>query len=224
MFQRFLTARSPLRLLEKGLHGGLGKGKVGVVLAGPGVGKTAFLVGAALDDLLRGDRVLHIVLDQTVQHTRAYYDNLMPANRLELLSPMFSLYSGMFDACALAAEQQWGSKGIWIPETTFFNGPENLPDDIAAELRDLMLVRKPFEERTARFQWFAETKNRHNSRWNFQADGEWDHGHYVARTKGRGIFGHTTHILGPSARIVRSTAAALRRRRSRGEPAGIRSY
>ena len=45
-----LNERSPLRLLEKGLHGGLGKGNIGVVLAGPGVGKTAFLVGVALDE------------------------------------------------------------------------------------------------------------------------------------------------------------------------------
>jgi hypothetical protein len=46
------------------------------VLAGPGLGKSAFLVGVALDDLLRGDRVLHVVLDQTVAHTRAYYDTV----------------------------------------------------------------------------------------------------------------------------------------------------
>ncbi len=135
-------------------------------------------------------------------NTRAYYDNLMPANRLDLMAPLFSLYNGMYDACALAAQQQWGSKGIWIPETTFFNGPEKLPDDIATELRDLMLMRKPFEERSAKFQALAEVKNRHNSRWNFQADGRWEQGHYVSRNKGHGIFGHTTHILGPSARIA----------------------
>lgn len=76
MYRKFLTARSPLRVLEKGLHGGLGKGNVGLVLAGPGVGKSSFLVGVALDDLLRGDRVLHVVLDQTVAHTRAYYDTV----------------------------------------------------------------------------------------------------------------------------------------------------
>jgi len=135
-------------------------------------------------------------------NTRAYYDNLMPANRLDLMNPLFSLYSGMYEACALAAQQQWGSKGIWIPETTFFNGPEKLPEEIAAELRDLYLVRKPFEERSAGFQRFAETKNRHNSRWNFQADGKWEQGHYVVPNKGSGIFGHTTHILGPGARIA----------------------
>jgi len=76
MYRKYLNARSPLRLLEKGLHGGLGKGNLGLVLAGHGVGKTSFLVGVALDDLLRGEAVLHVVLDQTVAHTRAYYDTV----------------------------------------------------------------------------------------------------------------------------------------------------
>jgi len=134
-------------------------------------------------------------------NTYAYYSNLMPANRLELIDPMFRLYSGMFEAAALAARQQWGSQGIWIPETTFFNGPEKLPDDIAAELRELMLVRKPFEQRSSHFDWYANTKNRHNSRWNFRSDGAWQHGYYVFKPKGTGIFGHTSHILGVASRV-----------------------
>jgi hypothetical protein len=76
MYRKFLTARSPLRVLEKGLHGGLGKGNVGLVLAGHGVGKSSFLVGVALDDLLRGDRVLHVTLDSTVAHVRDHYDTV----------------------------------------------------------------------------------------------------------------------------------------------------
>jgi hypothetical protein len=76
MYRKFLTARSPLRLLEKGLHGGLGKGNLGLVLAGHGVGKTPFLVGLALDELIRGGNVLHVAIDQTVGHTRAHYDTL----------------------------------------------------------------------------------------------------------------------------------------------------
>jgi hypothetical protein len=146
-------------------------------------------------------------------NTRAYYDNLMPANRLDLLDPMFSLYSGMLDSCAVAAKQQWGSQGIYIPEITFFNGMETLPDDIAAELQDLMLLRKPYTERSAKFQWFIETKNRHHARGNFQADGYWDHGHLVVPTKGgqrspgdggtpSDIFGHCTHILSVGSRIA----------------------
>ncbi|MGH0033421.1 MAG: hypothetical protein ACQGVK_00185 [Myxococcota bacterium] len=76
MYRKFLNARSPLRLLEKGLHGGLGIGNLGVVLAGHGMGKTPFLVGVALDELLRGGTVLHVALDQTVSHVRAFYDNV----------------------------------------------------------------------------------------------------------------------------------------------------
>ena len=76
MYQKFLTARSPVRLLEKGLHGGLGKGNLGLVLAGHGIGKSSFLVGVALDELLRGGNVLHVAIDQTVAHTRNHYDTL----------------------------------------------------------------------------------------------------------------------------------------------------
>ena len=76
VYRRFLNARSPLRLLEKGLHGGLGTGNIGVVVAAHGVGKTPFLVGVALDELLRGGSVLHACCDQTVGHVRAYYDTV----------------------------------------------------------------------------------------------------------------------------------------------------
>jgi len=76
VYRKFLNARSPLRLLEKGLHGGLGAGNLGVVVAAHGVGKTPFLVGVALDELLRGGRVLHVALDQTVSHVRAHYDTV----------------------------------------------------------------------------------------------------------------------------------------------------
>jgi len=135
-------------------------------------------------------------------NTNAYYSNLMPTNRLELMDPMFSMYFNMRDACATAAVQQWGSKGIWVPEITWFNGPERLPDDIAAELQDLYLVKKPFEERSARFQSYVDTKTRHASRWNFLNDGKWVDGHFVVPTKGQGIFGHCTHILASGARAA----------------------
>ena len=79
MYRKYLTARSPLRLLEKGLHGGLGKGNLGLLLAGRGVGKTACLVGIALDELLRGGHVLHVALDHPVNpvnHVREFYDTV----------------------------------------------------------------------------------------------------------------------------------------------------
>jgi hypothetical protein len=71
-----LNARSPLRVLEQSIHGGLGRGNIGVVVARHGVGKTAFLVGVALDDLMRGQNVLHVSLDQPAEKVRRYYDEI----------------------------------------------------------------------------------------------------------------------------------------------------
>ncbi len=76
MYRKFLNARSPLRLLEKGLHGGLGPGNLGIVVAGHGVGKASFLVGVALDELLRLGRVLHVSMVHTVSHIRDHYDTV----------------------------------------------------------------------------------------------------------------------------------------------------
>lgn len=76
MKRRFLNARSPLRLLEKGLHGGVGAGNLCVVIAAHGVGKTSFLVGVAVDELLRGGRVLHVSCSHPVNHVRAHYDTV----------------------------------------------------------------------------------------------------------------------------------------------------
>ncbi|MGH0032622.1 MAG: hypothetical protein ACQGVC_22750 [Myxococcota bacterium] len=76
MYRKFLNARSPLRLLEKGLHGGLGNGNLGVIVAGHGVGKTSFLVGVAVDELLRSGTVLHVSLSHNVSHVRAHYDTV----------------------------------------------------------------------------------------------------------------------------------------------------
>jgi hypothetical protein len=76
LYRKFLNARSPLRLLEKGLHGGLGPGNLGIFLAGNGVGKASALVGVALDELLRSGSVLHVSLNKTVDHVRAHYDTV----------------------------------------------------------------------------------------------------------------------------------------------------
>jgi hypothetical protein len=69
--------RSPLRVLDRSIHGGLRRGDLGVVCAGAGAGKTAFLVGVALDVLLRGCRALHVALDQPVDRVRNYYDEIL---------------------------------------------------------------------------------------------------------------------------------------------------
>src|SRR5437667_6100012 len=76
MYRKELNERNPLRLFEHSIHGGLGPGNVGVVVARHGIGKTSFLVGIALDDAMRGRKVLHVSLDKTVDHLREFYDEI----------------------------------------------------------------------------------------------------------------------------------------------------
>jgi hypothetical protein len=135
-------------------------------------------------------------------NTGCYYNSLPVANRPELIAPCFSMYSGMYDACALAARQQWGSQGIFIAETLFFDGQEPLPEELAAEVRDLYLLRKPWEQRSQAFREFAEPKHPHNSRWNWKDKGRWVNGLWVCPDKGVGPFGQVTHILSSGAKIA----------------------
>jgi len=76
MHRKEINERSPLRVLEQSIHGGLGRGKLGVVVARHGVGKTAFLIGVALDDLMRDRKVLHVTLEEGVERLRAFYDEV----------------------------------------------------------------------------------------------------------------------------------------------------
>ena len=74
MYRKEVNAQSPLRILEHSTHGGLGAGNLGLVMAAPGVGKTAALVNIGLDDLMRDRDVLHVALGQTVRHVSSFYD------------------------------------------------------------------------------------------------------------------------------------------------------
>lgn len=76
MLLKELNERSAMRVFEKSIHGGLGPGNLGVVVARHGVGKTAFLVDIAMDDLMRGRRVLHVTIGRTIEHTREFYDEI----------------------------------------------------------------------------------------------------------------------------------------------------
>ena len=76
MFLKKVHDRSPLRVFERSIQGGLGRGNLGVVLSRPGMGKTSFMVGIALDALMQGHKVFHVALEQSVDHVREYYDEI----------------------------------------------------------------------------------------------------------------------------------------------------
>jgi len=76
MIKEELLKRSPIRILEKSIHGGLGKGNLGVFVSKKGVGKTACLIHFATDQLLRGKKVLHISFSDDPQHVANWYQQV----------------------------------------------------------------------------------------------------------------------------------------------------
>jgi hypothetical protein len=117
------------------------------------------------------------------------------------MDPVFNMYSGMYEASAVAARQQWGSQGIYIAETSYFNGLEKLPDSIATEMRELYLLRKPWDQRSERFREFAAQKHPHSSRWNWNLSSGFENGRWVTKERGFGAYGAVNHILASTAKI-----------------------
>jgi hypothetical protein len=76
MIKQELNDRSPLRILERSTHGGLGKGNIGVIAARQGVGKTACLVHIATDQLLRGKQVIHVSFATNPTHIVDWYEDI----------------------------------------------------------------------------------------------------------------------------------------------------
>jgi hypothetical protein len=90
MVKQELIKRSPLRILEKSIHGGLGKGNLGVISARKGVGKTAFLVHLATDQLFQDKHVIHVSFSSNTKHIIEWYEDIFSeiSSRFELESAM----------------------------------------------------------------------------------------------------------------------------------------
>lgn len=75
--------------------------------------------------------------------TEMLYFPLLAADAIDLTEPFFNMYVRQLPHCEKAAKQRWGASGVYFPETTAFDGPAVLPDDVAGEFRDVLLGRKP---------------------------------------------------------------------------------
>lgn len=76
MVKSELIKRSPLRILEESIHGGVGKGNIGVVASRKGVGKTACLVHIATDQLLQDKHVIHVSFSARTDHIINWYEDI----------------------------------------------------------------------------------------------------------------------------------------------------
>jgi len=76
MVKEELIQRSPLRIFEQTIHGGLKSGEVGIIVSQPGIGKTSMLVQFAMDKLLQGKKVIHVSFTQHTHYVLAWYEDI----------------------------------------------------------------------------------------------------------------------------------------------------
>jgi len=71
-----LIQRSPIRIFEQSIHGGLKPGEIGIIASPNGVGKTSVLVQLALDKLLQEKKVIHVSFSQHTQYVPIWYEDI----------------------------------------------------------------------------------------------------------------------------------------------------
>ncbi|MDR1507260.1 MAG: hypothetical protein LBI67_09195 [Treponema sp.] len=76
MIKEELIQRSPVRIFEKSIHGGLKPGEIGVITSPSGLGKTSVLVQIALDKLLQGKKVIHVSFTQHTHYVLSWYEDI----------------------------------------------------------------------------------------------------------------------------------------------------
>ncbi len=68
-----LVNQNPLRVLNLVRN----NKQMGLIMARAGLGKTALLVQIALDSILRGKRIIHISIGETIEKTKMWYDDIL---------------------------------------------------------------------------------------------------------------------------------------------------
>ena len=71
-----LIQRSPIRIFEQSIHGGLKAGEIGVIASQTGIGKTSVLVQLALDKLLQTKKVIHVSFTQHTHYVLSWYEDI----------------------------------------------------------------------------------------------------------------------------------------------------
>lgn len=77
MAKKDLITSNPLRILGLNNKAEEGRQNLGLVMSRAGLGKTAILVQIALDSMMRGNKVLHVSIGETIEKTRDRYDEIL---------------------------------------------------------------------------------------------------------------------------------------------------
>lgn len=88
-----LIKKSPIRVFENAIAGGLGKGNLGVLASQHGVGKTACMVHLAIDKIMRGENVIHVSFGANVEHIMNWYKEVFrEISEFRSLDDAFDVY------------------------------------------------------------------------------------------------------------------------------------
>jgi hypothetical protein len=76
MVKEELIQRSPVRIFEQSIHGGLRAGEIGIIASQSGIGKTSVLVQLGLDKLLQAKKIIHVSFTQHTHYVLAWYEDI----------------------------------------------------------------------------------------------------------------------------------------------------
>lgn len=76
MLKEEFIRKSPVRIFEKSIEGGLHAGNIGVLSSRKGIGKTSVLVQIALDKLIQGEKVIHVSFNAHTSYIISWYENI----------------------------------------------------------------------------------------------------------------------------------------------------
>jgi len=77
MLKNDLISKNPLGAFNVVTSGDKSSERMGLIMARAGLGKTAILVQIALDNMLKGKKVLHVSIGQSIEKTKAWYDDIL---------------------------------------------------------------------------------------------------------------------------------------------------
>ena len=144
--------------------------RMGLVMARAGLGKTAILVQIALDSIVRGNKVLHVSIGESVDKTRAWYDDIISLLADEgkkidediLRNRMIMTFKESSFTQALLEERldDLVQQDIYRPECLIIDGYDFVGNDHGAlvELKEFM------HKHGLKMLWFSAVNHRDDDR------------------------------------------------------------
>ncbi|GAB6094343.1 hypothetical protein JCM14469_05950 [Desulfatiferula olefinivorans] len=172
MSENRIDLDNPLTQLGFGSEDIVPKGQMGAICARAGIGKTSFLVQVAIYAMARGEKVLHISLDEPVTKINLWYSEVfaplalrnriaMPNQAWETILPNRLIMTLQLDGFSVPRlEERLGDlieQNIFRPDTLVIDGfPFKTERPILEDLKALA-------EKTGMNVWFTVTTHRHEA-------------------------------------------------------------